>query len=193
MKCPDCGAAAGEPHKRDCDLERCSICSLQKVTCDCEGHNPLRSVWTGRLSMPKNVSASLQLATDKRLRIRPSQCYYNAFQVVLHCKEFNSATYVEGIAVLDGLELEHGWIEHNDEIIDPTLPNDPLVYFSGLRFEGEIGISKAIRIPKQSGENDLPIFYRFGWGGSDSPEFMAAREAGKRLRERIIEGRHATN
>lgn len=185
--CPDCGVNAGEPHQTECDVERCSTCGTQRITCDCENHNPLQAVWTGRLPIPKNIPASLQLAKDKRLVIRPRQCFYNSFQAILHCGEYRNAIYVEGIAVLDGLELEHGWLERHDEIIDPTLPNDPLVYFPGLRFEGEFGISKAMQIPKARGEDDLPIFYRFGWGGKHSPEFMAAREAAKRLRIRTVE------
>jgi hypothetical protein len=45
--CPDCGAALAEPHRPGCDVEPCSVCFRQRLTCDCSGHDPLASVWEG--------------------------------------------------------------------------------------------------------------------------------------------------
>ena len=54
--------------------------------------------------------------------------------------ELAGAVYVEGYAVIErasgrGLVIEHGWIEHDGRIVDPTLHGErETAYFAGLRF-----------------------------------------------------------
>ena len=44
-------------------------------------------------------------------------------------------------------------------IIDPTLSENDLVYFPGLRFKGQQGLAKAMQISKpKCTVEDLPIF-----------------------------------
>lgn len=46
--CPDCGASPAEPHQRGCDVERCSVCHLQRwLGCGCEGHDRMEAAWSG--------------------------------------------------------------------------------------------------------------------------------------------------
>ena len=117
------------------------------------------------------------------VRSKPKQCYLNAARVILGLPEYADADYVEGLAVLAKvMVIEHGWVEKDGVIIDPTLPHDDLGYFPGLRFRGQRGLAEAMKIPKpEITQDDFPVFYRFGWGGIDSPEFRAALVAANRF------------
>ena len=103
----------------------------------------------------------------KRLvRSKPKQCYCNAARVVLAIPEYADADYVEGLAVLAKvMVIEHGWVEKDGVIIDPTLPHDGLQYFPGLRFRGQRGLAEAMKIPKPE------------WTQDDAAERMADHEA----------------
>ena len=118
----------------------------------------------------------------KIVRPRVKQCYANAAKVVLALPEYADAEYVEGLAVIEkAVVIEHGWVEKDGVIVDPTLPDKPLDYFPGLRFRGQRGLAEALKIPKpEYTTEDFPIFFRFGWGGIDSPEFRAALTAAYR-------------
>ena len=126
--------------------------------------------------MTKNTQESRRVA--KAIRAADKQCFRNAFRTVTKLAEYKDATYVEGIAFITHfwLNVEHGWVEQNGEIIDPTRPDQEIVYFPGLKFHGIAGVTKAMTQYPKSDSPDLPLFYRFGWGGCDSAEMNKARE-----------------
>jgi hypothetical protein len=45
--CPDCRAMPGKPHESGCDIEICSACHQQRITCRCSSHDKILASWTG--------------------------------------------------------------------------------------------------------------------------------------------------
>ena len=123
--------------------------------------------------MNKNLEKSMQLKTAINARAR--ECWTNAWEATATQDEYKDATYVEGVVIAYGDVVEHGWIEHEGDIIDPTLLDANIAYFPGLRFKGRDGLDSTWDIPGylESGVH-LPIYLRFGPGGGDSPEFLKA-------------------
>lgn len=136
----------------------------------------------------KNVSLSQTLR--EKVGARPQQCFHNAYLVVANERDFINATYVEGIAVdkCGFIIGEHGWIVKEGEIIDPTLPDDDLLYFPVLQFEGHAALCRAMwEIPKRS-EEDWPIMWRFGWIPGHLPERDRAWQAAREYSNSVIGG-----
>lgn len=133
--------------------------------------------------MNKNIEKSLRLSKDKRAKVKKRECYYNAFKAVQYVPDYAQADYVEGIAVFGGLVIEHGWIECNGEVIDPTLPTEDIVYFPGLRCEGQLELSRLVGETQSVG---VPLFYAFGWGGKSHAGFREARRLAMAYSESVI-------
>ena len=45
--CHDCKAKPGECHILGCDIERCSVCGSQWISCGCKKHDQKFARWTG--------------------------------------------------------------------------------------------------------------------------------------------------
>jgi hypothetical protein len=43
--CNDCGVSIGELHVDGCDIEACTECGLQRISCECNSND--REKWTG--------------------------------------------------------------------------------------------------------------------------------------------------
>ena len=117
--------------------------------------------------MNTNKSVSESKRVGKAVKAKKQQCYINAMRVIWYVPEYEEADYIEGYAVIgSNFCIEHGWVEHDGIVIDPTLPDDKMAYFPGLRFTGGRGIAEAIQIPKErlvrGSANLLPV-----WLGRD--------------------------
>lgn len=122
--------------------------------------------------MSFNAEKSRELGRE--IEAKPKACFDNAFRAL---SLLPGSSYIEGYAIFgEGLVIEHAWLEYLGETIDPTLPEGAQWYEPGLRYSlGEL-LEALAEIP------ELPIFYRFGWGGQESPSM---REANRRIWARM--------
>ena len=128
-------------------------------------------------------------ATSKRLAkligAKPKQCWRNAVLALPGLPA--AARYVEGFITFGTADhplriaIEHGWVELEGRIIDPTLTEGDSEYFAGVRYPSSTILSAVRRRTL-----DLPIAWpggrglkrlRKGWGGWDPEAYYAAHRA----------------
>jgi len=110
----------------------------------------------------------------KRINARPKECWNNAFDA-LKIYGPAGAKYVEGWAATKNedddaqspLIIEHGWIEYGEVIIDPTIPDQIIQYFPGIRYDLEEALEAASQI------KELP----FAWHLTGDPRYSGYQEA----------------
>ena len=61
--CHDCGCAPSMQHREGCDVERCSVCGGQRLSCSCAGHDPQLVKWNGE--MPPGARGIAENAKEK--------------------------------------------------------------------------------------------------------------------------------
>lgn len=88
--------------------------------------------------MRVNVERSIEVG--RRIQAEPKECWKNSILAIMSIDELENATYCEGVVTFLGIVIEHGWLELNDEIIDPTWylirdeEDDQVRYFQGERY-----------------------------------------------------------
>lgn len=106
------------------------------------------------------------------IQAKPKECWRNS---VLAQQHYPGAAYVEGYIVWSGLVIEHGWLELENRIVEPTLVNrlntdaEPPQYFAGVRYTAE----EALDALGES-EGELPLICRDGHWGRQTPHYMLA-------------------
>ena len=125
-----------------------------------------------------NVNRELSARLAEKVGAGLKQCFLNAWRALQCERELEGGLYVEGWAVAGdrGLVIEHGWLELDGEIIDPTLYDCDVAYFPALRFDRETAKREVAQRGETMGPGELPIVWRFGWGGCKNSEYMDARE-----------------
>jgi hypothetical protein len=83
-RCPDCGVDAGRVHSSGCDVERCSVCGSQWISCMCRGHDPQFARWTG--FWPGDLEC-------KALKIDQNEMYIRGYYKAIFIKPPSSDPY----------------------------------------------------------------------------------------------------
>lgn len=122
--------------------------------------------------MNQELNHQLSQQAAELVKAQPKACWRNA---ILAQQHYSKANYVEGWVVSRGVVIEHGWLEMEDKVIDPTLISrlnndaEPPTYFPGVRYTCE----EAFDVLAER-EGELPLVCRDGHWGRETPPYMLA-------------------
>ena len=123
--------------------------------------------------MYREINHQRSQEAAKLVDAQAKACWRNA---ILAQQHFPEATYIEGWVVIpEGIVLEHGWLELDLEIVDPTFVSrlendaDSPVYFPGLQYTLQ---EVSDELAERNGE--LPLVYGDGRWGKETPSYMLA-------------------
>ena len=111
------------------------------------------------MNKPLNLALSNEIA--QQIKSKARECFNNAYQAALLTE---GSLYVQGFLVLvqkPYIPIEHGWLELEDGLVDPTLPRLKNVatvpyYFPAQRLEIK-QLKAAIEEAKEDYPEDSPL------------------------------------
>lgn len=112
--CPECGTGIGEPHNTQCDVECCSVCGGQRITCDCEGHDPMASAWTGEWPEGSSISLRELAVLSEKESEEVKESHMRAYRVQTGEDTEADAFYFLDYKV-DGLRLNAKLLRHKTQ------------------------------------------------------------------------------
>ena len=103
--CPDCGTGIGQSQAKECVIELCTVCGRQRIACECSGHDPIKSAWTGDGPDFAKISATSVVRRVHEDAIHPDSIYTK------HPLEWFVGRNVKMAFQSANSRVEHMWVE----------------------------------------------------------------------------------